>query len=286
MSGARVLALSALFGSAGALAAIVLLLEPAGSSGSTEPRTLTALVRDPEALRGQTVTITGSVAERGYLTPADANAALVLTDDAGARVMVFVTGSAHPPRRPRPGTALRVTGMVTVAPPESARPTARGDVSPATLLVRTRAAAGIVATAIERDDAAAPATAPLRGFTRTTVRDLLRHPRRHGNDLLALSGRVYRPSRFGFVLVDDRRAVFVGASPDAMRSVRNGARLRVRAELGRMSRFRADTAVHALSGHREGRSSARSARIGRTPAKPGSPYLILHRVRGVSGGSS
>ena len=102
MNGARALALLTLFGSAGGLAAIVLLTRPAGSSGSAEPQTLTVLARDPASLRGRTVTVTGAVARRGYLTPADANVAMVLTDGAGARLLVLVTRSAHPPRRPRP----------------------------------------------------------------------------------------------------------------------------------------------------------------------------------------
>jgi hypothetical protein len=284
MKGARVLALLALFGSAGALAAIVLLMQPAGSSGSAEPHTLSALAGDPASLRGRTVTITGAVAERGYLTPADANAALVLTDDAGARVLVLVTESAHPPRRPRPGTALQVTGRVIDAP-DPARLTARDGVTPTALLRQTHTVAGIVATDIERADAAAPASRPLRAFSRTTVPDVVRHPRRHTDDLLALTGRAYRPSRFGFVLLQDRHAVFVGASPDLMRSVRSGAHVHIRAELGRMSRFRADTAAHVVSA-RPGGSSARSARIRRTPAKRGSPYLILRRIREASGGSS
>jgi hypothetical protein len=283
MSGARVLALLALFGCAGALAAIVLLAKPAGSSGSAEPQTLTALASDPASLRGRTVTITGAVAQPGYLTPADANAALVLTDDAGARVLVLVTASAHPPRRPRPGTTLRVSGRVIDAPDPAPHAAV---VTPTTLLRQTRTITAIVAAEIERADASSPASRPLRGFSRTTVREVVRYPLRHDDDLLALTGRAYRPSRFGFVLLQDRHAVFVGASPDLMRSVRSGEHVRVRAELGRMSRFRADTAAHAVSGQREGRSSARSARIRRTPAKPGSPYLILRRIRQVSGGSS
>jgi hypothetical protein len=170
--------------------------------------------------------------------------------------------------------------------PDRSPLTAAAGVTPATLLRQTRTAAAIVATEVVRADASAPASEPLRGFSRTTVREVVRHPRRHDDDLLALTGRAYRPNRFGFVLLQDRHAVFVGASPDLMRSVRSGEHVRVRAELGRMSRFRADTAAHAVSGHREGRSSARSARIRRTPAKPGSPYLILRRIREVSGGSS
>jgi hypothetical protein len=285
MTGVRVLALFALFGTTGALAAIVLLAKPQGSAGSPEPQTLSTLAGDPASLRGRTVTITGAVAERGYLSPADANAALVLTDDAGTRVLVLVTESAHPPRRPRPGTVLQVTGRVIDAP-DPARLTDRDGVTPAALLRHTHTVTGIVANDIERADAAAPASRPLRGFSRTAVRDVVQHPRRHDDDLLALTGRAYRPSRFGFVLLQGRHAVFVGASPDLMRSVRSGAHVRVRAELGRMSRFRADTAAGALSGHLEGRSSARNARIRRTPAEPGSPYLILRRIRDASGGST
>ena len=268
MNGARVLALLALFGSTGALAAIVLLMRPAGSSGSAELQTFTALAGDPASLRGRTVTITGAVAERGYLTPADANAALVLTDGASARVLVLVTGSAHPPRRPRPGTALQVTGRV-IDVPDPARLTDTAGVTPTALLRQTHTVTGLVATDIERADAAAPVSRPLRGFARTTVRDVVRHPERHDDDLLALTGRAYRPSRFGFVLLQDRHAVFVGASPDLMRSVRSGAHVRVRAELGRMSRFRADTAAHALSGHPESTAP---------PGAPGSAACLRSRA--------
>ena len=96
---------------------------------------------------------------------------------------------------------------------------------------------------------------------------------------MGVSGRAYRPSRYGFVLLDGRQAMFVGASAAEMRSVRSGERVRLRAEIGRMSRFRADTAARALSQHGGG---ARKAWIDRTPAKPGSPFLIARRLRGNS----
>jgi hypothetical protein len=146
-------------------------------------------------------------------------------------------------------------------------------------MARTGVAAGIVATAVARADSAAPSAPPLRAFSHTTVRELVRHPARYRHDLVGVSGRAYRTSRYGFVLVDGRHAIFVGASADEMRSVRSGERVRLRAEIGRMSRFRADTAARALS---QPGGGARKARIDRAPAKRGSPFLILRRLRGDS----
>jgi hypothetical protein len=273
---ARVLASLALLSSAGAVAAIVLLLEPSGSSGSTARETTVAgLAEDPQSARGRAVTVTGALAQPGYLRPADAGTALVLTDG-GARLLVLVAGSADPPRRPRPGTRLRVTGRVVVAPAATAGGT---DVSLGALLARTRAAAGLFASAVEREDPAARATRPLRSFTRASVREVLRRPRRYRDALVAVEGRARRPGRYGFFLASGGRAVFVGAAPDDVRRVRHGQRVRLRVAVGRMSRFRADAAARALKGGRVRELGAPSPPVARADVKRGGTYLILREIR-------
>jgi hypothetical protein len=88
----------------------------------------------------------------------------------------------------------------------------------------------------------------------------------------------------GFVLVGERRSIFVAAPAAELAVIDAGERVRVRGVVERMSPYAADRTRDAIAATPEaGSANPGGVRLRRTPARPGSRYLVLRELSGAGG---
>ena len=256
------------------------------SEGPEDEVTLRQVAQNPEEYEGQEVTVSGQLAESDYFTQADANVVIPLGAETDGQVLVLPQESATVPELVG-DAVLRVTG--TVRSIESGSGGNGGSLPHARLLSESGAAAAIEATEVsvaggDLDDI--PSDPPAR---RATVSQLLRDPAAFNDQPVLVPGTVV--AKFpgtGFVLAGnqgDTQTIFVGVAPgNQMDEVSEGDRVRVRAELERISRFRADTIAEALAGTPEtDASTPEGVDLDQTPTEEGRPFLVFRGVRPPAG---
>jgi hypothetical protein len=277
---ARVLAPLALLLCATALGALLAWSPLSSVAGEERAVTLSRVAADPGHYAGREVRVAGELVDTGYFSLADGDTAVVVGDGAGRRVLALLGPRARPPARPAEHMRLLISGVVRDVQP-AARTGERLDLAPRNLLRRARAQALIRASRVEALQQRSEPRPVAPAIDRTTVRMLIRRPRRFDDGLVAVSGHAHRIGPRGFILVGDRRSIFVAARPGESHTLRAGERVRVRGELERISRFRADAIAAALAATAErGGARPRGVRLARTPSKPSRPFLVLRELRG------
>jgi len=252
----------------------ILLADFDESAGPEDGVTLNDVVEDPRAYAGRSVTISGEIAENDFFSLADADLALVIGDDAGKRLLVLPQPGADLPIGLAETTVLRFTGTVRLA--DSGPEDDGGVLDEGGLLSETSADALLEATQIELVAAENASTPPLP--RQLTVSQLLDDPRAYDNRPVLVPGTIQRIGQAGFVLAGQERQIFVGAPHANLDDLRPGDQVRVRAELERLSRFRANSIPEALAGTPElddrGDTPAQGA-----PTGEGDPFLVLRALR-------
>jgi cold shock CspA family protein len=92
-------------------------------------------------------------------------------------------------------------------------------------------------------------------------------------------GAVHRIGSAGFLLADGGASIFVGAPATDLSNLEEGRRVEVRAELERLSRFRANSIPEALAGTPEtAANAAEGVDFDQVPTAAGEPFLVLRTV--------
>jgi hypothetical protein len=231
------------------------------SAGREEGVTLRDVAADPAAYVGRTVTVSGEIAENAYLSTADASIALVIGDDAGQNLLVLPRAGAGVPRDLTEDTVLRVRGTVGHRP---ATLDDRGPLSPMSRVMALSDARAIVRA--DRVELLHPRRVVDRRrppFPRAHVRDVLREPAAVERPVV-VTGRATAVSATGFVLEEDGASIYVGAPAAALRAITEGEVVSVRADVARLSPFRAGWIA---------------GRAGDAPAGAGDAFLRLRSIR-------
>ena len=174
---------------------------------------------------------------------------------------------------------MRVTGRVQLIEPNEQ--TDGGYLAQGGLLAESGAEAAIrtsriAVPGVDRDDV--PRDPPAR---MTTVAQLLADPRAWDDRPLVVRGRAYAPGPFGFVLATGNETIFVGAPASDLSGLEPGERVRIRAELERISRFRANTIREAIAGTPETDASTPDfIDLDQTPSDEGQLFLVLRAFVG------
>jgi hypothetical protein len=231
------------------------------SAGPEDGVTLRDVAADPARYVGQSVTVSGEIAENAYLSTADASIALVLGDDAGRNLLVLPRPGAAVPRGLTEDTVLRVRGTVDHRPMTLDD---RGPLGAFSRLIAVSDARGLVrADRVELLHPRRVVDRPEPPFPRAQVADVLRDPAAFEGPV-AVTGRATAVGATGFVLTQDGASVYVGAPAAALRAVSEGEVVSMRADVERLSPFRADR----LAG-----------RTGGAPAETGDAFLRLRSIR-------
>jgi hypothetical protein len=240
----------------------VVVFAPLGeSAGREDGVTLRDVTADPAHYVGQSVTVSGEIAENSYLSTADASIALVLGDDAGQNLLVLPRAGAAVPRDLTEDTVLRVRGTVGQRP---ATLDDRGPLSPISRVMAVSDARAIVrADRVELLNPRRVVDQPKPPFPRAHVRDVLRDAAAVDGPVV-VTGRATKVSASGFVLSSGGASIYLGAPAAALRAVTEGEVVSVRADVERLSPFRADRVAD---------------RVGGAPAEPGDPFLRLRSIR-------
>jgi len=254
-----------------ALTAVIGVGESAGRESGV---TLNQVAADPSRYEGREVVVSGEIAENRYFSLADAPTAFVIGDDARGRIIVLPQpGTELPPLDEN--TAVRVRGEVSATQP-TAPGEEHGYLGQGGLLAGADADAFILAREIEwavpRPGPAPPGPPPP---TRTDVAQLVDEPGTCGDAPLVVAGRAWRLGDAGFVLRGDERSIFVGAPLSELERLEDGQRVRVRAELWRLSRWRAEIVRDAMAS-----AATEGVALGDVPTARGEPFLLLRALGG------
>jgi hypothetical protein len=253
----------------GALVVVVVLTATDESAGPEEETTLNDVVDDPARYEGQRVTISGEWEETEHFRPEDAEEVIVLGDDAGAILLVVPQLGVEVPEMDE-DTVVSVTGEVRL--PEQGE---RGFVAPDGLL---EGPSPVIAA--ERVSLVAAPEEPVAvNADQVTVAQLLRDPAAYTDDPLLVFGTAHRIGDRGFVLAGDQAAtIFVSAPASRLQDLQEGDRVRVRAELSRMSAYGADALEKALASDPPWDQQREELDVDDVPIEVGEPYLLLREV--------
>jgi len=242
---------------AGGLAGVARFGESAGSERGV---TLRDVVEDPARYVGSSVTVSGEIAENDYASPADARIAFVLGDDADLNLLVLPRAAAAVPRDLTEDTVLRVRGTVGHAPAEL---DAQGRLSPMSRLITVSDARAVLrADRVELLNPRRIVDRPSPPFPHASVSEILNDPAAVKGPV-AVSGTAHHVAASGFVLSASGESIYVGAPAVALRALTEGERVSVRADVERLSPFRADRIA---------------GRAGSAPSAPGDPLLVLRSI--------
>lgn len=223
--------------------------------------TLRDVTADPARYVGRSVTVSGEISENAYLSPADAPIALVIGDDAGRNLLVLPRAGAAVPRDLTEDTVLRVRGTVGHRP---ATLDDQGPLSPMSRLVAVSDARAVLrADRAELPNPRRIVDQPTPPFPRVDVPDVLRDPAAVDGPII-VTGTASDVSATGFVLSADGASIYVRAPAAPLRALTDGEILSFRADVERLSPFRADR-IAGLAGT--------------APAEPGDPFLMLRSIR-------
>lgn len=250
---------------AGGLVGALLLMDFDESAGSEVGTTLRDVGEDPQAFAGKEVVISGEVNEDAGLDLADADLALIIGDDTDRDVLVAPQAGAELPVGLDADTVLRVRG--TVRPPGDPPPSVQPLLADGGPLAGSPPDVILEATSLEVPVSDGPTTPPR---VRTlTVSRLLADPGAFSDRPLLVPGTVAAVGPRGFVLSGDGAAIFVAAPLSDLDGLSPGRRVRIRAEVERLSPYRAGRVRSAI-----GESGLRDV-AEQPPMGSGAPFLVL-----------
>ncbi len=259
------------------VAGALLLADFGESAGPEEGVTLRQVAAEPQDFAGERVVISGQVEELQGFSLADADIVFAIGDDASEKVLVYPQEGAMLPPGFSTDAIVRVTG--TVRRVQRNAQTDGGVVQQGRLLAGRDAEAVVEATSITvpggdlGDEAATPAARQAR------VEQLVEDPRAWDERPLRVRGTVHRIGSAGFLLADGGASIFVGAPATDLSNLEEGRRVEVRAELERLSRFRANSIPEALAGTpKTAANAAEGVDFDQVPTAAGEPFLVLRTV--------
>jgi hypothetical protein len=256
---------------AGAIALVSWVVADGESAGSEEGVTLRDVVREPERFEGRRVTITGEWADNRYFAPSQADEVIVLGDDADTRLLVVPELGVDVPDIDE-NSVLVVEGAVRL--PNRTR---AGLLAPGELMRRNDGGVAPVVAATRVTLSEGPEQPIETDADHATIRQVLRDPRAWDERALVVRGTVARLTPRGFILAQEGESIFVSAPDSQLSGLRQGDRVRVRAELSRLSQFGADAVEQAFATDPPG-DQAGSPDLGGVPIERGEPYLLLRGI--------
>lgn len=247
---------------AGGMALALVAADLGNSAGSEEGFTLRDVVTETDRYAGEEVVVSGEIREDAGLDLSDVDLGFVLGDDAGLDLLVVAEPGTELPVSIDADTVLRVGGTVHPVDdaPERAAPLL-GDDGP---LAGDPPGAVLLATAIDQPANAKPTTPPR--VRTVTVARLLAEPEPFLQRPLLVPGTVTAVGETGFAIRGESgRELLVGAAGVDLGDVAEGDPVQLRAELERLSAFRAAR----LGGLDTG-----------APSGEGDPFLVLRAFTG------
>jgi cold shock CspA family protein len=242
------------------------------SAGREEGVTLRDVVSDPERFEGQRVQISGEWAENDYFAPAQAEEVIVLGDDAATPLLVVPELGVDVPVMDE-NSVVVVEGIVRV--PDRAQ---AGLLGPAALMEGDDGGVAPVVAASRVKLTEGPEPPIAAEADEATIRQLLRDPRAWGEASLVVPGQVTRITGRGFTLTDEGTSIFVSAPAAELSELKQGQRVRIRAELSRLSQFGADAVEQAVTTVPPGDQAPPVTGLGDIPIERGEPYLLLRGI--------
>jgi hypothetical protein len=251
--------------------AAVLVTSGGESAGPEDGVTLGDVVAEPHRYDGQTVTISGEWAENTYFSPTDASVALVIGDDADAKLLVVPDLGVDVPRLDD-DTVVRVRGKVHAL---TEGDSAAGFVHPGGILesegTHVLLTADQVAVTPPRRVTEGPST------DATTLAAILNDPRAFDGRLVSVTGTA-RPVPRGLILSAGGQDVFVSAPRSDVDAVSRGDQVQVQAKVQRLSGLAADTLETAFTTDPPSDEPGEPPILDRLPIDAGEPYLLLREI--------